>query len=577
MIDEDDVGLVHAEPVSLEIARRGHCNDSAFPEQGALMQTDIQQPIVFNAKEKVGLQAALCLAGGFAFFLVIVVLFILSLGIDRSNKNDMLPGIAGGTSIIWIGLIARGLFLLRSVRQVVLDENAVHLHGFIGRKTIAWDQINRLELDKKSSLYGGKSYHVLSLKNARGKTIAQVPDTIENFGTLGEEIAARSSQTSGHSTYDPATDEQRQVTQSTRKAKLVAVLCAIIALAMGTGFFFGLREQLHIRRYATEGVKVDAKIAQRYMVRVTPYVRYTFRDSTGRLHDREVMMEKNAWNDLAGSPTIPVEYLPDDPKWNRPVLGEDSTSLAGPFLWLSGGMSLVFAIFCVTSFLGYDLKTENGVTRITRRGRTVRQWGASRRTNSTPPPQGLATPTFGLEKPGSTDDVVLLEDLNEPPPPYQPAMGPIPEYIAAQKQKPSGLFVLGIFAIVLGALGAGINVLRVVLLHNGPLPPVLWIAADALLAVLLIIVGAGLLGMQRWSRTLGILIAALQILSSIGSLIVLIVQSVNAPELPGEDQMMMTAARIGAGVGHLLGAIFPVVLLIILSKRSTGEAMRNHR
>lgn len=513
----------------------------------------VEQPRIYTTHDSVGLQAALCLAGGIGLVLLMVALFVFNLALPNKAQDNFLPGFIGGTSILWIGLIGRGIFLLRSVRQVMIDSDGVHLHGFISRRTLPWNQIDRIGIDKKASLFGGKSHEVLTLFDANGKPLGQIPDTIHHFQSLGHDIAERSATARGHATYDTESDEARQFATKMRKSRLLAVLAGLLALGMGAGFVWGLNDELHVRRYATEGQMVEAKLTRRYMQRVTPYVEYSFTDSAGQSHSRSVMMNKEDWDDLVFAKTIPVEYLRSDPEWNRPLHGEDSMSLGGPFVWLSGGISLVFAFFCVTSFFGYDLKIEDGVTRITRGGRTIREWGGAK-----------AKPTFGLN-----ESVILLEEEDEPE--------PEPEQIRPSSQsptppKPTGLLALGICALVFGVLGAGIDFLRVALMHNLSVLAV-WSGIDALLAILLIVVGAGIIGMRLWSRSLGIVVAALQLTSSIAALVYLIVTSVRAPEVAGEQAMFLTAQRIGAGFGEVLGAVFPVVLLVILLKKTTKDAL----
>ncbi len=510
----------------------------------------IEQPRIYTTHDSVGLQAALCLAGGIGLVLLMVALFVFNLALPNKAQDNFLPGFIGGTSILWIGLIGRGIFLLRSVRQVVIDSDGVHLHGFISRRTLLWNQIDRIGIDKKASLFGGKSHEVLTLFDANGKPLGQIPDTIHHFQSLGQDIAERSATARGHATYDMESDEARQFATKMRKARLLAVLAGLLALGMGAGFVWGLNEQLHVRRYATEGQMVEAKLVRRYMQRVTPYVEYSFTDSAGHSHSRNVMMNKEDWEDLVFAKTIAVEYLRSDPEWNRPLHGEDSMSLVGPFLWLSGAMSLVFAIFCVTSFFGYDLKIEDGVTRITRGGRTVREWGGAK-----------SKPTLGLN-----ENVIMLEEDDEPE-------QLLPSSQLAAPPKPTGLLALGICALVFGVLGAGINFLRVAVIHNVSLLAI-WSGVDAVLAILLIVVGAGIIGMRLWSQSLGIIVGVLQVISSIAALVYLIVTSIRAPEVAGEQAVMLTTARIGAGFGEVLGAVFPIVLLAILLKRTTKDALR---
>ena len=70
----------------------------------------IQQPRVYTTRESVGVQAALCLAGGIGFLLVMIALFVFNIAMPNNAQDKWLPGFMGGTSIVWIGLIGRGIF-----------------------------------------------------------------------------------------------------------------------------------------------------------------------------------------------------------------------------------------------------------------------------------------------------------------------------------------------------------------------------------------------------------------------------------------------------------------------------------
>ena len=152
------------------------------------------------------------------------------------------------------------------------------------------------------------------------------------------------------------------------------------------------------------------------MFRVTPHVEYSFTDPSGHAHSRDVMMNKDDWDELVFAKTIPVEYLPSDPEWNRPVQRRRFDKPRRAISLDVGAMSLVFAFFCVTSFLGYDLKSESGVTRLTRGGTNVRQWGTAK-----------SKPTLGL-----SDHVIVLDE-DEP----EHASPGSPQF--PQPTKPSGL------------------------------------------------------------------------------------------------------------------------------------------
>src|SRR4051794_35362209 len=92
---------------------------------------------VFEARQRVGWHAAGFIAGGVVFFLMLILQFLLALGRKSTPTTDMMPGIIGGLSVFGIALIARGIFLLRGVVRVTLDDGGVQLDGFISRRTVS--------------------------------------------------------------------------------------------------------------------------------------------------------------------------------------------------------------------------------------------------------------------------------------------------------------------------------------------------------------------------------------------------------------------------------------------------------
>ena len=101
-----------------------------------------------------------------------------------------------------------------------------------------------------------------------------------------------------------------------------------------------------------------------------------------------------------------------------------------------------------------------------------------------------------------------------------------------------------------------------------------WSAADAALAALLILTGIGLLMLKRWSRVLGIPVAALQILSSLAAIAIIVAAMATAPAENGPDSMTVVTFNVAAVVAKVLSAIFPAVLLFILAKRSTRGVLK---
>src|SRR5829696_348641 len=99
--------------------------------------------------------------------------------------------------------------------------------------------------------------------------------------------------------------------------------------------------------------------------------------------------------------------------------------------------------------------------------------------------------------------------------------------------KRKGLLALGVLCIIFGLLGVGIGVFRwamdaamrtrtmeigdQVMVVDQPPFAAHWAVVDAALAAALILAGVGLILLKRWSRTIGLPVAALQLLSSLAA------------------------------------------------------------
>ena len=78
---------------------------------------------------------------------------------------------------------------------------------------------------------------------------------------------------------------------------------------------------------------------------------------------------------------------------------------------------------------------------------------------------------------------------------------------------------------------------------------------------------------QSWARGIGIPVAALQILSSLGAAGLVIADMATQPAQDGPESMTIVTVNISSVIFKLLTAVFPAIVLFILAKRSTREAL----
>jgi len=525
---------------------------------------------VYQAKGHIGWQAAGFIAGGILVLLMLLFHFLLLIGQTGGKSHDPTPGLVAGMGVGGIALLTRGLYLLSGVIRVTLDDAGIRVDRLISRQHIAWDMIDQIERDKQTHAFGGRATDVLKLIGTDGKPLGVIPATVDQFEAFAAEVARRSSLVRGTPTYNPAAGQQLRQSRDAKKARRSGFLALLMTMIFGAIFAAGVYEDLHLRRYATEGEVVEAKITRRYMVRVTPRLEYAFRDARGVTHTREAMMDEAAWDALEGSRTVPVQYLRSDPEWNRLVVGEQKeTHLGGAFLLLSGGLTLATALMGLLLLGGFDVKSEKGQVQITRKGRLLKTFGKS------PMPALIPVNESALPLPGTPPDWQ--------PPPLLPLPSASPP--SATRERRPGIIALGVLGIAFGLLGLMVGVVRLLAfrlqtLDVGGQTFVVeasallrsWWIADGILAGLLLVAGVGLIMMRRWGRRLGIAVALLQVASAVGGVVFAAMAIAQLPTATGPESARQTAGAIGAVIGQLLGAVFPAVLLMILARRSTAEA-----
>jgi hypothetical protein len=251
--------------------------------------------------------------------------------------------------------------------------------------------------------------------------------------------------------------------------------------------------------------------------------------------------------------------------------------------------------------MGIDIKIENGQTRIVKRGKVIREFGPQPATPPTLPPPPLfdnaqqGVPTLAADEEDDQADAGKLSDADEAAIRrsvawYESnAAAARARNAAAASARPKGLIVLGVLCMAFGALGIGFGVLRWAMndvissrparvgnqqiVADQPSFAPYWALADAALAAALIVTGIGLAMGKRWSRSIGVPVAVLQILSSLGAVVLVIVSMSQQPSSDGPDSMTVVTLNIASIVIKLLTAVFPAVVLLILMKRSTREAL----
>src|SRR4051812_35185 len=334
-----------------------------------LIDLDRSLPRTYVARGNPRLELILTFGGGILSAIFIVIMIAAMFNAPATGNFSHQPGFVGGFSVIPIMLIARGLFAMRNITRLTLDQSGLALESPTSFKTIPWTQIARIQKKDRSS-FMGESHETLILLDSDGKQLAQIRDTLDRFPDLLQQIEIRSASVHGAPITESDEDIAAEIKKARRRAKLVGSLFALLTLGMLAGAIASFIDMSHEKKLARESTSGEAKVLKHYMVRQTPYLEFEFTDPAGQTHHRVTMMQTEPWESLAGAKTVPIIYARSDPSLFRLVQGEDHPGFA--YFWLVALIAgLVFAVGTVFTFLGYDIKSKGGITQITRWGQPL--------------------------------------------------------------------------------------------------------------------------------------------------------------------------------------------------------------
>jgi hypothetical protein len=334
-----------------------------------LVDLDQDQPRTYVARGNPRLELILTLGGGILFLVIIAFMLVALFNAPATSASGRQPGFIGGLCVIPIMLISRGLFAMRNITRVILDNNGLALESAISFKVIPWTQIARIQKKERGS-FMGESHETLILLDANGKELAQIRDTIDRFIDLTQQIEIRSTTTTGAPRIESEDQIPVDMKKARRRAKWVSSLFALITLGAAAGIVVSFGEMIQERKFSRESVPGEAKILKQYMVRVTPYLEFEFTDPAGQTHQKSVMVDMEEWEKLTHARTVPVVYVRSDPSLFRLAKGESPARY--PYFWIfSLILTLLGALFTVFTFRGYDVKNKGGAFQITRWGRPL--------------------------------------------------------------------------------------------------------------------------------------------------------------------------------------------------------------
>ncbi|MBI1785757.1 hypothetical protein HYR69_11490 [Candidatus Sumerlaeota bacterium] len=532
--------------------------------------------LVFTNPAKIGLYATLSLGLAALLFIIIIVTFFLSLLVPNGPGPGLFPGLMGGQMVGVMFLSAYGINLLGVPIRITLGAEVLTVEWLISRKSFNWNQIAELRRTSSGTWgalgSGGRKKKLpdpLLLLDDKGKTIAKLSGEILNAQGLISEIERRSSLARGASTFHREEQIARHLKEQRKKAIKTAVLGAILlfmGLAAGGSLYWEHRKEMRLQ---AEGIVAEAKVLRHFKFNITPRLEYEFSDERGNAHRKDVEMKLDAWEAAEGEKTIPIKYLADDPETSALLSGgQKRQDVPFPLIMLSAGLMVGLGAASIGMyFIGIaDIKMDGGKLKIVRMGdvdASMLEMGTGAAAPPIPapfsiPPQALAT---------------------SPSPP-----GTLPP----------GIKAIAIFNILFGLLGMlfnGFKILIVFFIHarggavevghgeaiqlnaatEGYLLAVMEHAANFFLAMTLIVSALGFFFARHWARIVAMIAGSGQIIMSLLSVAGTIIWSSNMENLSQETQFAMQVGTSGAMFIAVLGMIYPLVLVVLLSRRSTRE------
>lgn len=521
---------------------------------------DSPRPYVYETPRSQTTQAILLFLGGIALFILLFILMALMvLAESKSKKSSSAPPIAPIVlGIFGASLIGTALLKISHSQRVAVTRDGMHIDGAFATQYVRWSDIRHLRRAKVQSAMGQSSMDTLELFDTSGRLITRIGGKIAQFQELQALLGSIIGQ------IQPTPPDARWIGNATRRvSRGTRLFMYLVGIPIGLGFLaggiFGTREWMKNRALVADGVVVSAHIERLWMRSITPYVEYTFADSAGQSHRRESMMNELDWTLLHENPNVEVRYLPADPEWNRLEHGSAESEFGLPMSLLLFGLSALFLGSISLIALGWDLKSENGQTLLTRHGVKVRSWGK-------------------------------VKEVAAPSPPAPVALVTLPDQMSLPYRRPPGLILLGVGIITLGTAILIMHIIGLVAccaiaMH---MVPMLDIYADrkeftidfaiqsvgVLAGLLGIIGGVAVLRTATYGWWLGVIALLAIALSAATRLYLQVSTMAELPDMPGEAGMNILAGLI---LGVLLDVIMlaaTVVILCILTRRRVRQNWR---
>ncbi len=309
----------------------------------------------------------LLIAGALGAMLLSVALFVVSVSRPAEDRESF-PVFIGMTTVpmmFGVFMLWQALVIMRTPRVIRLSRQKLAIDWTRGTQEIAWEDIARVETDKKNT--GFQEIDALVLFDAAGKKLVVLTWEIDGFEKLRSQICTAIRKTSGNTASDARL----------RKSKGKAIIFAAGAALCAAGSIFTFIDASHSREreqlLSENTVQIDARITRHYRRSLGRRIEYSFADEAGTTHTNDVLVAERVWNRYEGAETLPIRYAPSRRDVNEPLDGEIESSDLSPGMTYFASVALVlmtglFLLVAVLQWRGMDIDVSNNRIRLIRFG-----------------------------------------------------------------------------------------------------------------------------------------------------------------------------------------------------------------
>ncbi len=337
-----------------------------------------------------------------------------------------------------------------------------------------------------------------------------------------------------------------------------------------------------------------------------PRLEYSFKGNDGSEHSNDVMMDQSAWDALKEAKTVKVKYLNSSPSWNS--LADTASDNGDNLLMIIIGLIgvIIFAPIAIIALKGYDVVSENGRIFVRKAGDITDKFESEKNQAppGMPPPMQPASPPvqpcavedscIPLEVPQNISEAIFRTDTPEMVAATLPSLlepladTPMP---LVENKTPGGIIAFGVINIVFGLIILIVNFFRVVsvalsnsnTMNLGDMQfefdgfiMVVFALFSSGTAMLLLISAPGLLKMRKWGRKLALIAGWGAIALDIARIAITLINAISAgtDNLGQPQKAMYMAVIIGSVIFYLILMVYPIVMVMVLSKRDTKQLFR---